>query len=143
MSHHRRSGSTDRIAQRSQFGRDDPGKRAENRLYPLRHILGGIMELLGVVGAARYQARTGRLYVACDAPGGCLMAAVEDVYAGEVEDGVEGTLWLCTLHAAWWRRLVAETIHRDLRQAAKAARVTLTGGRVSRSQAAKDRWAPQ
>jgi hypothetical protein len=69
------------------------------------------------------------------------MAAVEDVYAGELVDGAAGSLCLCTVHAAWWRRLVADAIRGDIRQAAKAGRVTLSGGRVRRSRQAVRTWA--
>jgi hypothetical protein len=67
-------------------------------------LLQRIMErLLGVSGAAIYQERTGRLYVPCEAPGGCLAAAVEEFSLGELHDGLDGLVWLCGFHAGRFR----------------------------------------
>lgn len=122
-------------------------------------LLGKAMDLLGVSGWAKYRARVGRHYVACEGfTGACMMAAVEEV-TYELSDGSREVWWLCTACADKARRADARIAAEDRRQvlksgrvrladeqaaarelAAKANRVTLSTGRVKRSRQAVRNW---
>lgn len=92
--------------------------------------LRGLMELLTVGEAAHYRAKTGRLYMDCQSGGSCLMAACESVEVPS-DGGGYSTLWLCTTHAAWYRRQIELEERRARAQLGKAP-----GGRVRRQQVA-------
>lgn len=99
------------------------------------------MSLLSVGEAAHYREKTGRLYLYCDsgrygeADEKCLMPATEEVEF-ENEDGSWSTQWLCTSHAARFRKLVERD---QRREAARLPRAP--GGRLKRQGKAVTMWA--
>jgi hypothetical protein len=107
----------------------------------LRRVMEG---LLGVVGGRIYHARTGRHYYGCEAAGGCVMAAIEEVCIGELDEERGGLLWLCSFHAGQWHRGVTRA-RADYGRAAllllSADPVTGVRRRVRRSRDAVAEWA--
>jgi hypothetical protein len=101
----------------------------------------GLMGLLSVGEAARYQAKTGRNYLYCaDGYAGdterCLMPAVVQVEYENQDDNSWSSVWLCAHHAARFRKAVERD---ERREAARLPRPP--GGRLKRQGRAVTAWA--